>query len=117
MLFVATTLSIPFSVVSQSMNSHWLTMLGGLVITVFVPDRDKQEELWNNVREFLGDAPATARAPQRATQETTPAMNRISEIGTASGTASAIYGRFAHSRNDRINFTSTAPFPLRMTTR
>ena len=33
----------------------WLGMLGGLVLLVFVPDREKQEEVWNNIRQFLGE--------------------------------------------------------------
>jgi hypothetical protein len=33
----------------------WLSMLGALVLLVFVPDREKQEELWGNARMFLGE--------------------------------------------------------------
>jgi hypothetical protein len=33
----------------------WLAVLGGLVLMVFVPDRKKQEELWNNTRQFFGE--------------------------------------------------------------
>jgi hypothetical protein len=33
----------------------WLAALGALILLVFVPDRQKQEELWNNVRQFLGE--------------------------------------------------------------
>jgi hypothetical protein len=33
----------------------WLSMLSGLILLVFVPDREKQQELWNNVQEFLGE--------------------------------------------------------------
>jgi len=34
----------------------WLSMLGGVVLLVFMPEREKQEELWNNARQFLGEA-------------------------------------------------------------
>lgn len=33
----------------------WLSMLGSLVLLVFVPDRDKQREIWANVQGFLGE--------------------------------------------------------------
>lgn len=33
----------------------WLSMLSGLVLLIFVPDREKQKELWNNMQEFLGE--------------------------------------------------------------
>ena len=33
----------------------WLSMLGAAILLVFVPDRDKQEEMWNNLRQFLGE--------------------------------------------------------------
>jgi hypothetical protein len=33
----------------------WLAALGAVILLVFVPDRDKQEEMWNNVRQFLGE--------------------------------------------------------------
>ncbi|MEO8288765.1 MAG: hypothetical protein ABI670_20285 [Chloroflexota bacterium] len=33
----------------------WLSMLGGLILLIFVPDRDKQKEMWNGVRGFLGE--------------------------------------------------------------
>ena len=33
----------------------WLAALVGVILLVFVPERDKQEELWNNVRQFLGE--------------------------------------------------------------
>ncbi len=33
----------------------WLAMLGGLIVLAFVPDRDKQQEMWNSVRQFLGE--------------------------------------------------------------
>jgi len=33
----------------------WLSMLGGLILLVFMPEREKQEELWNNFRQFLGE--------------------------------------------------------------
>lgn len=33
----------------------WLGMLGGVILLVFVPDREKQEEVWNNIRQFLGE--------------------------------------------------------------
>ena len=33
----------------------WLAALGTLILLVFVPDRNKQEEIWNNMRQFLGE--------------------------------------------------------------
>jgi hypothetical protein len=33
----------------------WLSMLGALILLIFVPERDKQEEFWNNLRQFLGE--------------------------------------------------------------
>jgi hypothetical protein len=33
----------------------WLSMLSGLVLLIFVPDPDKQKEIWNNVQGFLGE--------------------------------------------------------------
>jgi hypothetical protein len=33
----------------------WLSMLGAMILLVFVPERDKQEEFWNNLRQFLGE--------------------------------------------------------------
>jgi Sec-independent protein translocase protein TatA len=33
----------------------WLSMLGAVILLVFVPDRERQEELWNNIRQFLGE--------------------------------------------------------------
>ena len=35
--------------------AFWLAMLGGLILLIFVPDRDKQQEMWNSVRQFLGE--------------------------------------------------------------
>jgi len=33
----------------------WLSMLGALILLVFVPERDKQEEFWNSLRQFMGE--------------------------------------------------------------
>jgi len=33
----------------------WLSMLGGVILLVFVPDRDKQKEMWNGALQFLGE--------------------------------------------------------------
>ncbi len=33
----------------------WLSMLSGLILLVFVPDREKQKEIWNNVQQFMGE--------------------------------------------------------------
>ncbi|MDQ3931017.1 MAG: hypothetical protein M3328_17965 [Chloroflexota bacterium] len=33
----------------------WLTVLGGLITVVFVPEREKQQEVYNNVLQFLGE--------------------------------------------------------------
>lgn len=33
----------------------WLSMLGALILLVFVPEREKQQEFWNNTRMFLGE--------------------------------------------------------------
>jgi hypothetical protein len=33
----------------------WLSMLGGLILLAFVPDKEKQQEVWNSVRQFLGE--------------------------------------------------------------
>lgn len=33
----------------------WLSMLGGLLLLVFVPDRDKQREIWHNLFQFMGE--------------------------------------------------------------
>ncbi len=33
----------------------WLSMLSGLILLVFVPDKQKQQELWQNMQEFLGE--------------------------------------------------------------
>jgi hypothetical protein len=33
----------------------WLAMLGGLILFVFVPDKDRQGELWHTVRQLLGE--------------------------------------------------------------
>ena len=33
----------------------WLSMLSGLVLLIFVPDPDKQKEIWNNVQGFFGE--------------------------------------------------------------
>lgn len=33
----------------------WLTMLAGLVVLVFVPDAERQKEIWHNVQQFLGE--------------------------------------------------------------
>lgn len=33
----------------------WLSMLGGLIMLVFVPDREKQREIWNNMFQFMGE--------------------------------------------------------------
>ena len=33
----------------------WLSMLSGMILLVFVPDKQKQQELWGNVQEFLGE--------------------------------------------------------------
>jgi hypothetical protein len=33
----------------------WLAMLGGVILLVFVPEREKQEEIWRNIRQFLGE--------------------------------------------------------------
>jgi hypothetical protein len=35
--------------------AFWLAALGALILLVFVPDRDKQQEMWNSVRQFLGE--------------------------------------------------------------
>lgn len=31
----------------------WLSLLGALILTVFVPDKEKQEEIWANLRQFI----------------------------------------------------------------
>lgn len=33
----------------------WLAMLGGMILLIFVPERDKQSEIWNNITQFLGE--------------------------------------------------------------
>ncbi|HMA34153.1 MAG TPA: hypothetical protein VKY74_06685 [Chloroflexia bacterium] len=33
----------------------WLSMLSGMLLMVFVPDAEKQKEIWNNLQEFLGE--------------------------------------------------------------
>lgn len=33
----------------------WLAALGGLILLVFVPDREKQNEIWNNFLQFMGE--------------------------------------------------------------
>ncbi|HUP26970.1 MAG TPA: hypothetical protein VM409_00935 [Chloroflexia bacterium] len=33
----------------------WLSMLSGLVLLTWVPDKDKQKEIWNNALQFLGE--------------------------------------------------------------
>jgi hypothetical protein len=33
----------------------WLAMLGALIMLVFVPDREKQKEMWNSVMQFTGE--------------------------------------------------------------
>lgn len=33
----------------------WLATLGGLVVLVFVPDRERQAEIWNNTRQVLNE--------------------------------------------------------------
>ena len=33
----------------------WLSMLSGMILMVFVPDPDRQKEIWNNVQQFLGE--------------------------------------------------------------
>jgi len=33
----------------------WLSMLSGLILLIFVPDREKQKEIWNNVQQFMGE--------------------------------------------------------------
>ena len=33
----------------------WLAMLGALILLVFVPDRDKQKDMWNSVLQFTGE--------------------------------------------------------------
>ncbi len=33
----------------------WASMLGGLVLLAFVPDKEKQKEIWNNTFQFLGE--------------------------------------------------------------
>ncbi len=33
----------------------WLAMLGGMILLIFIPERDKQSEIWNNITQFLGE--------------------------------------------------------------
>jgi len=33
----------------------WLSMLSGMILLVFVPDKQKQQELWGNMQEFFGE--------------------------------------------------------------
>ncbi len=33
----------------------WLAMLGGLILFVFVPDKDRQGEMWSSIRQLLGE--------------------------------------------------------------
>jgi len=33
----------------------WASMLAGLVLLAFVPDKEKQKEVWNNTFQFLGE--------------------------------------------------------------
>jgi hypothetical protein len=33
----------------------WLAMLGGLILFVFVPDKDRQGAMWQTVRQLLGE--------------------------------------------------------------
>ncbi len=33
----------------------WLAMLGGLILFVFVPDKDRQGEMWHGIRQLLGE--------------------------------------------------------------
>jgi len=33
----------------------WLAMLGGLILFVFVPDKERQTEMWQTVRQLLGE--------------------------------------------------------------
>ncbi len=33
----------------------WLSMLAGLMVAVFIPDREKQQEIWNDIQQFLGE--------------------------------------------------------------
>ncbi len=33
----------------------WLSMLGGLILLVFIPNREKQQELWNGTTQFLSE--------------------------------------------------------------
>jgi hypothetical protein len=33
----------------------WLSTLGGLVLLVFIPDRERQAEIWNNTRQVLNE--------------------------------------------------------------
>ncbi|MEO6458606.1 MAG: hypothetical protein ABIO92_10120 [Chloroflexia bacterium] len=33
----------------------WASMLGGLILLAFVPEKEKQKEIWNNIFQFLGE--------------------------------------------------------------
>ena len=33
----------------------WASMLGGLILLAFVPEKEKQKEIWNNTFQFLGE--------------------------------------------------------------
>jgi hypothetical protein len=33
----------------------WLSMLGGLILLVFIPDRERQKEIWNSILQFIGE--------------------------------------------------------------
>src|SRR5262249_34522248 len=33
----------------------WLSMLGSLILLVFIPDRDRQREIWHNLQQFVDE--------------------------------------------------------------
>jgi hypothetical protein len=56
----------------------WLSMLGGLILLVFIPNREKQQELWNGTTQFLSELREMWRDLQGTDLEELPASSENS---------------------------------------
>jgi hypothetical protein len=56
----------------------WLSMLGGLILLVFIPNREKQQELWNGTTQFLSELREMWRDLQGTDVEELPASSENS---------------------------------------
>ena len=80
----------------------WLSMLGGLILLVFIPNREKQQELWNGTTQFLSELREMWRDLQGTALEELPASPATSSYHNAHPGPLARRARSVRSSRQRL---------------